>query len=144
MALLLILNMQLVEKYNLMPMYEVLRHYSNHNAAVIFLAQAGHESGWGKSNLCKKTRKNWWGVKSEIYGTEYQIWYTYEQAARRFTDLLKRKYPNALRAAKEADIEDYVYWLKKGGYFEDSEERYLAGVKRYLGILTKKEAKDGK
>ena len=143
MALLLILNMQLVEKYNLMPMYEVLRHYSNHNAAVIFLAQAGHESKWGRKGACRWTGYNWWGVKKK-HSRKYQTWELVEEAAYEFCNLISQEYENAWRAALHGDVKDYVHWVKHGGYFEDTERNYLAGVRRHLKMLTKKEAKDGK
>lgn len=69
------------------------------------------------------------GMKTLKFAGKQQMncfasWETLDDAARAQLELLFRRFPKALEAAKRGDVTGYVHELKKAGYFTASEEDY--------------------
>lgn len=68
----------------------------------------------------------------------FASWETLDDAAKAQLDLLFRRFPKALEAAKKGDPVGYVHELKRAGYFTASEEEYRKIVESIAKTYDKK------
>ena len=68
----------------------------------------------------------------------FASWETLDDAAKAQLELLFKRYPKALEAAKRGDIAGYVRELKRAGYFTASEEDYRKTVESIARSYDKK------
>jgi hypothetical protein len=115
----------------------------------IWFAQSQHETANYSSNVFKKNN-NAFGYK-RYNGSSYQLgsglrstegdsyasYASVQDSAQEVAAWLGRRKSSFVGVAS---VEQYVFNLKKAGYFGDKESNYLAGVKKYfnsLGTLVK-------
>jgi hypothetical protein len=87
--------------------------------------QWAHETG-GFTHIAAPN--NLAGIR--LPGTKtYQSFNSLEDFGTRFADILKEKRYSGIEGAR--DIASYAHQLKTGGYYEDSEKNYAAGMVRF-------------
>lgn len=129
--------------------------------------QAAHESRYGNSyltlqanNLFGVTGESWAKQGKPVYvieTTEYDLaknpfklrrpfrkYASWEQSLRDWSDLIVRRYPNALAAAKAQDFDSFAKALHGGGYATDPRYAFkLSGLYPILAQLVNKPGNEG-
>jgi hypothetical protein len=110
----------------------------------IVTAQWAHETGRGASMLnfnfggikgrspsglgaAYLTREGWGASERRLVDT-FRAYTTAGEGARDYVSLLKRRYPDAVEAAREGDPGGFVRALKERGYFTGNEAAYTRSV----------------
>ena len=134
---------------NLVAVPSIAQDLGHKLPAEVMIAQAILESGWGKSNLSKKSN-NYFGIKEYrrgfkkgVYETEEYVkgktikvnasFRVYETPAHCFADraewfITNKRYRKILK--KELDCDDFIKVLKKKGYATDP--NYDKNLKRIV------------
>lgn len=97
--------------------------------ANLIYGQWGHETGGWTSRVAKELN-NLAGIKEPATG-EYKKYDSIAEFARDFSRIIGM--PRYDEARKATTPETYAQGLKKGGYYEDTVENYIAGIKRFEG-----------
>lgn len=112
----------------------------------VLTAQWAHETGRGESMLNfnfggikgaspegatieARTREGW-GADERTIVDRFRAYESAEAGAADYLDLLARRYPDAIDAAKQGDAAGFVRALKARGYFTGNEGAYVASVSR--------------
>jgi len=112
--------------------------------SAILTAQWAHETGRGGSmfnfnfggikgagpgghSVLQRTKEGY-GETERTIRDRFRAYGTAEEGARDYVQLLNRRFPKALDAAREGDAEGFVRALKQRGYFTGDESAYVRSV----------------
>lgn len=123
---------------------QVVRLVPSDETVLILAAHWAHETSGGRRMYnynfggikgrsasgvsCMRTAHEGWGEASTTGIDRFRAYLSASEGAYDYVDLLARKYPSAISAARDGDILQFVHALRHGRYFTGSEAAYAQSL----------------